>query len=47
MLLQGINPKVAQERLGHATIAQTIDTYSHVLPGMQDQAAVALENALS
>ena len=47
MLSQGVNPKIAQERLGHSTIAQTMDTYSHVLPDMQDQAAAALESALS
>jgi integrase len=47
MLSQGVNPKVAQERLGHAAISQTMDTYSHVLPDMQDQAAAALETALS
>jgi integrase len=46
MLSQGVNPKIAQERLGHSTIAQTMDTYSHVLPDMQDQAAAALERAL-
>jgi integrase len=32
--------------LGHATITQTMDTYSHVLPGMGDVAARALEEAL-
>jgi integrase len=42
----GMNPKIAQERLGHSTIAQTMDTYSHVLPDMQDQAVAALERAL-
>lgn len=47
MLSQGVNPKIAQERLGHATISQTMDTYSHLLPDMQDQAAAALETALS
>jgi len=47
MLSQGVNPKIAPERLGHSTIAQTMDTYSHVLPDMQDQAAIALERALS
>jgi integrase len=32
--------------LGHATITQTMDTYSHVMPGMNDIAATALEEAL-
>ena len=35
MLKQGIHPKVVQERLGHASIAVTSDTYSHVAPGLQ------------
>jgi len=47
MPAQGVNPKIAQERLGHATIAQTMDTYSHVLPPMQEQAAAALESTLA
>lgn len=46
MLSQGVNPKIAQEQLGHATISQTMDTYSHMLPDMQDQAPAALEKAL-
>jgi integrase len=46
MLSQGVNPKIAQERLGHSTISQTMDTYSHVLPDMQDKAAAALETVL-
>ena len=47
LLSKNINPKIAQEMLGHATISQTMDTYSHVLPGMQDEAVAALEDALS
>ncbi len=47
MLSEGVNPKVVQEMLGHATISQTMDTYSHVMPDMQDKAAAALERALS
>lgn len=39
MLESGIHPKVAQERLGHSTIAITLDLYSHVMPGMQEDAA--------
>ena len=39
--------KLVQEPLGHATIAVTLDTYSHVLPGMGDQTAAAMEAALS
>ncbi len=38
-LAAGIAPKVISERLGHATIAITMDTYSHVIPGLDEQAA--------
>jgi integrase len=43
MLLQGVHPKVVSERLGHSTIGITLDTYSHVLPGMQEEAADAFD----
>lgn len=43
MLLQGVHPKVVSERLGHSSIGITLDTYSHVLPGMQTEAAEALD----
>ncbi len=46
MLSQGVNPKVAQERLGHADISMTMNTYSHVLSDMQTEAATAIEEAL-
>lgn len=46
MLQAGIHPKVVAERLGHSRINITLDTYSHVLPDMQSQAASAMENAL-
>jgi integrase len=39
MLKQGIHPKIVQERLGHASIQITLDTYSHVAPGLQEAAA--------
>ncbi len=47
LLKQGVHPKLVQELLGHANIAITLDTYSHVLPGMGDRAATAMEDALS
>jgi integrase len=47
MLQQGIHPKVVQERLGHADIALTLNTYSHVLPTMQEDAAEKLEEILT
>ena len=47
LLSKNINPKIVSEMLGHATISQTMDTYSHVMPGMSDVAADALESALT
>ena len=43
---KGTHPKLVQELLGHATISITLDPYSHVLPGMGDQTAAAMENVL-
>jgi integrase len=43
MLLAGIHPKIVSERLGHSSIGLTLDTYSHVLPSMQQQAADAFD----
>ncbi len=39
MLMAGVPPKVVSERLGHATVAFTMDVYAHVIPGMQADAA--------
>ncbi len=39
LLTMGVHPKVVQELLGHSTIAMTMDTYSHLLPSMQKDAA--------
>ena len=47
LLSRNVNPKIVSEMLGHASIAITLDTYSHVLPNMRDQAAKAMEEALS
>ena len=44
MLLQGVHPKVVSERLGHASVGITLDTYSHVLPTMQAEAARAFDH---
>jgi site-specific recombinase XerC len=46
LLGAGVHPKIVSERLGHATVAITFDTYSHVLPDMQREAAAALDAAL-
>jgi integrase len=41
LLQAGVHPKVVQERLGHAKIGITMDTYSHLMPDMQEDAAAA------
>jgi integrase len=46
LLIAEENPKVLSERLGHSTIVLTLDTYSHVLPHMQQSASARLENLL-
>jgi integrase len=43
MLAQGVHPKVVSERLGHSSIAITLDTYSHVIPALQHEAAGVLD----
>ena len=47
LLEQGVNPKVVSERLGHASVATTMDIYSHVLPDMQEKAAQAIDTVLA
>ena len=47
LLRQGVHLKVVQERLGHASIAITGDIYSHVLPGLQEDAALRLDLQLA
>jgi integrase len=47
MLKQGIHPKIVQERLGHASIQTTLDTYSHVAPGLQAAAAARFDEAFN
>ena len=46
LLTREVHPKIVQELLGHSTIAITLDTYSHVLPGMGDAAVGAMDEAL-
>jgi integrase len=45
-LAQGQHPKIVAEMLGHSQIAITLDLYSHVIPGMQEQVAMAMEASL-
>jgi integrase len=47
MLKQGVYPKVVQERLGHANIRITLDTYGHVTPGLQEAAAKRFDDAFA
>jgi integrase len=46
LLIGGVNPKVVSERLGHASIVLTLDTYSHVLPSLQKDAADRMASLL-
>lgn len=46
MLRQGVHPKVVSERLGHSSVAITLDTYSHVMPGIQAAAARRFDEGL-
>jgi integrase len=46
MLASGVHPKIAQERLGHSSISVTLDLYSHVMPGMQEDAAARVDAAM-
>jgi integrase len=43
----GINPKVVSERLGHATVSITLDTYSHAIPALQEEAAERIAGMVS
>jgi integrase len=44
LLLKGTHPKVVQEMLGHSTITLTLDTYSHVAPGLHAEAAKKMDS---
>src|SRR5579875_2633262 len=46
MFAMEIHPKIVQELLGHSTISITMDIYSHMLPGMQQEAVKKLDQAL-
>src|SRR5215207_5903100 len=47
LLVRNVNPTYVQDLLGHATVAITLDTYSHVIPGMGNPIARAIEDAFS
>jgi integrase len=46
LLLAGVHPRVAQERLGHASVAMTLDIYSHVVERQHDDAAAKIDDML-
>ncbi|MDP7595068.1 MAG: site-specific integrase [Pseudomonadales bacterium] len=46
LLIEGVHPKVVSERLGHANISITLDIYSHILPGLQEEAAEKINASL-
>lgn len=46
MLMRGALPKVISECLGHASVAFTMDVYSHIIEGMQEEAMVLLDGVL-
>jgi integrase len=46
MLANGVHPKIASECLGHSKVGITLDLYSHVIPGMQEDAAAMVDKAL-
>ena len=46
LLTQGVHPRVVMETLGHSQVSLTLDTYSHVLPSLQAEAATRMEDAI-
>ena len=46
LLAQGVHPRVVMETLGHSQISLTLDTYSHVLPSLQAEAAKRMDEAI-
>lgn len=47
LLAQGVNPRVVMETLGHSQVSLTLNTYSHVLPALQREAAAKMDAILS
>ena len=47
LLKLGVHPRIVQERLGHSSIQITLDTYSHVVPGLQEAAAARFDQAFT
>ena len=47
LLMQGVSPRVVMETLGHSQVSLTLNTYSHVLPALQEDAAAKMDAILS
>lgn len=47
LLVQGVHPRIVMETLGHSQISLTMDTYSHVLPALQQEAARQIDSLLN
>ncbi|HEX9068951.1 MAG TPA: tyrosine-type recombinase/integrase, partial [Ktedonobacterales bacterium] len=47
LLCQGVHPRVVMEILGHIQISLTMNTYSHVIPQMQEEAATKMDDLMS
>ena len=47
MLAQGVHPKIVSERLGHSGVGITLNIYSHVLPGLQEEATAQFDRLLA
>jgi integrase len=47
LLAEGTHPRVVMELLGHASIALTMNTYSHVIPALEREAAERMDALLS
>jgi len=46
LLSDGVHPKIVQERLGHRSIETTLDTYSHIIPDIQEIATTSIQRSL-
>ena len=46
LLTKGVHPKIVSEMLGHSSVSVTLDIYSHVIPGLGDAAASAMEDVM-
>jgi len=47
LLAQGVSPRVVMETLGHSQVSLTLNTYSHVLPALQEEAAAKMDAILA